>query len=486
MRGRRTCLNLVWIWLMFAANLQSQTYPNRRHSPATGDDEKQRSAGDMASTYVPLDSWIYPAFERLAAMGILQTGFAALRPWTRMECARLVAEAEDRLANDETNTEASELYRSLSSEFALELQREDGASNSGMQIESIYSQTISISGRPLTDGYHFARTIANNFGRPFGEGANWYTGAALRAQAGWLAFYVRGEYQRGGTIAALSPTAQAAVAQADFTPTAAQGPSSDVSQFRLLDAYDPETVRVHQSELLRHRAADRAPVRRRGREVHRRRGDGALRRPGRDRDGRGALRPGRAGPAAGAGPRGRRRRLDVPGRHRHRGRAGRRGRGPRRWAGHPRRRRGQHRRPAAGGGSPGRSPAGRHHPPGRPYRDPLGRPGAADPARAVDPDRGLAGPGPRTAAGRRGDRRDLHGRARPRARPAHQRAAARDRRALAAAGHRARPGRHRQEPARTGAVPARGHPGRHPGLLADAGDASRSARTSPTPRWPTS
>ena len=33
------------------------------------------------------------------------------------------------------------------------------------------------------------------------------------------------------------PRLTAAIAQADFTPTAAQGPPSDVSRFRLLDAY---------------------------------------------------------------------------------------------------------------------------------------------------------------------------------------------------------------------------------------------------------
>jgi Capsule assembly protein Wzi len=191
----------------------------------------------MASTYVPLDSWVYPAFDRLAALGYLQTDFVALRPWTRMECARLVDEAGDRAADGGFDPEATVLYRDLSSEFALELRREEGAANSKMQIESIYSQMVNITGQPLTDGYHFGQTIVNNFGRPYGEGMNSYTGVAIRAQAGWLAFYLRGEYQQGSSNPALSTEAKAAIAQADFTPTAAQGPKSDVAQFRLLDAY---------------------------------------------------------------------------------------------------------------------------------------------------------------------------------------------------------------------------------------------------------
>lgn len=237
---------LFWIMLTTVLSLQGQTSPRSTRQVPSNDDEKQRSIGNMASTYVPLDSWIYPAFDRLAALGYLQTGFTALRPWTRMECARLVLEAGDRAADDESDSEAVVLYRSLSSEFALELRRQDGAPNSGMQIESIYSQTIIISGQPLTDGYHFGRTISNNFGRPYGEGTNSYSGATVRAQAGWLAFYARGEYQHSGTVSALSSGAQAAIAQADFTPAAAQGPPSDVTRFRLLDAYVAVTFKNNQ------------------------------------------------------------------------------------------------------------------------------------------------------------------------------------------------------------------------------------------------
>src|SRR5207248_9076492 len=54
-----------------------------------------RNPANMGSPYVPLDSWVYPAFDRLIAMGYVRTGFLGLRPWTRMECARLIEEAKD-------------------------------------------------------------------------------------------------------------------------------------------------------------------------------------------------------------------------------------------------------------------------------------------------------------------------------------------------------------------------------------------------------
>src|SRR5579871_790566 len=230
--------------LMLNVFAQQPSGNSRPAQPA--DSFQEREPGNMASTYVPLDSWVYAAFDRLAALGYLQTDFPGLRPWTRMECARLVMEAADRTADGDSDLEAADLYRSLSREFSLELRRADGARNAGLQIESIYSQLTTISGKPLTDGYHFAQTIINNFGRPYGEGLNSYSGAALRAQAGWIAFYLRGEYQSSGTTLQPSPAAQAAIAQADFTPTAADGPASNASRFRLLDAYLSLTFKNNQ------------------------------------------------------------------------------------------------------------------------------------------------------------------------------------------------------------------------------------------------
>src|SRR5439155_332385 len=52
------------------------------------------SAGpqNLASPYVPLESWIYPALDRLAGLGLIDSGFAGMRPWTRRECMRQLGE----------------------------------------------------------------------------------------------------------------------------------------------------------------------------------------------------------------------------------------------------------------------------------------------------------------------------------------------------------------------------------------------------------
>jgi hypothetical protein len=66
-----------------------------RVSDPNGDREDASRTAYMGSTDVPLDSWIYDALDRLAAMGYLPTSTAIIRPWTRLECARLLAEAHD-------------------------------------------------------------------------------------------------------------------------------------------------------------------------------------------------------------------------------------------------------------------------------------------------------------------------------------------------------------------------------------------------------
>ena len=41
-------------------------------------------ASNLGSTYIPLDSWIYPALMRLYSLGYLDRAFVDMRPWTRL------------------------------------------------------------------------------------------------------------------------------------------------------------------------------------------------------------------------------------------------------------------------------------------------------------------------------------------------------------------------------------------------------------------
>src|SRR5712692_1049329 len=202
---------------------------------AANDFPKYRAAG---SPYVPLNSWVYPALERLAALRYADTAFLGLKPWTRAECARLADEASEKLREDDSGPpEALTLVRALKEEFAHDLDVLSGGSNRRWQIESLYARFIGISGTPLRDGFHFGQTLINDFGRPFNEGANLQGGFSGWATAGRVAVYVRGEYQHAPPAPALSDEIRNLIAQVDQNPVQPARAFPTVDQFRVLDAY---------------------------------------------------------------------------------------------------------------------------------------------------------------------------------------------------------------------------------------------------------
>jgi hypothetical protein len=205
--------------------------------------EASQNPQRLASPYVPLDSWIYADLERLAALGYIHTEFLSMRPWTRTECARLVEEAGEAIREKETNTaEASRIYDALSREFSLVPATSDpdppGAEPSrNLQVESIYTRMLGISGQPLNDSYHFGQTLINDFGRPYAEGFNPVTGFSGWANWERFALYVRGEYQHSPAAPGYSQGVQDLIAQLDGTPVQPAHPVPEINQFTLLDTY---------------------------------------------------------------------------------------------------------------------------------------------------------------------------------------------------------------------------------------------------------
>jgi membrane-associated phospholipid phosphatase len=229
-------------------NLVAQDIYSRHHDPELGGSEWRslheivrgfESSGtqNLGSAYVPLDSWVYPALDRLTGLGLIDSGFAGLRPWTRRECMRQLNEAEEKIGGQEE--EAHKLVDALRREFRSEIEATgDGDDTTAFRLESVYSRTEYISGMPLTDGYTFAQTQINDFGRPYGQGWSTVNGFSAYATSGpWVA-YIRGEEQSAPSIPALSLAARQVVQQVDFYPTLPPGaPQPSVTQFSLLDAY---------------------------------------------------------------------------------------------------------------------------------------------------------------------------------------------------------------------------------------------------------
>ncbi len=234
-------------------NLVAQNIYSRHHDPDLGGGEwrsiSQLFRGDgnsspanQGSPYVPLDSWIYPVFDRLIAFGYVKSGIVGQRPWTRLECTRLLNEASEQ-ANDESaaSSEAQRLVDSLEREFASELEGVGGGNNRHLRPESIYTRLTGISGPPLSDGYHFGQTILNDYGRPFAEGVNNVTGFSGWASEGRLVVYVRGEYQHAPSSPALPLTAREFIANNSEAPLPLPlpppVPTSLVNHFQVLDIY---------------------------------------------------------------------------------------------------------------------------------------------------------------------------------------------------------------------------------------------------------
>jgi membrane-associated phospholipid phosphatase len=198
--------------------------------------ERTRKPENMGSPYVPIDSWVYPALERLAALGYVQTAYLGIRPWTRMECARLLEEAGERMRYDGTaGGEEAKLYAAVASEFAAETARWDGAPNLGASLDSVYAKVAGISGAPLRDGYHFGQTIINDYGRPYGQGLSAVTGFTSHAVAGPLSISVQGEYQHAPAVASDPLSILQATVLADGVPPLPNG-TPTINRFRLLDS----------------------------------------------------------------------------------------------------------------------------------------------------------------------------------------------------------------------------------------------------------
>lgn len=215
--------------------------PGRALTSLSGvDDEDQRDRHDMGSPFVALDSWEYSGFERLAAMGYIHTELMGLKPWTRMECARLTDEAAGEMGNRaDPSPEAAKLIERFQKEFTYELSLLSGGHNLTANLESIYARTVSISGPALSDSFHFGQTISDDFGRPFQRGTNLQDGGSFSAAAGPLVFSVRAEYQHAPSAPPYSNVTANAMASADQEPVSQvpRGPFDPVNRAQLLDAY---------------------------------------------------------------------------------------------------------------------------------------------------------------------------------------------------------------------------------------------------------
>lgn len=154
-----------------------------------------------ADVYVPIDSWVYQALDRLHGLGYLDSAYLGIRPWTRRSIQRML----ENTSEDETLSSSSEAVEILAG-----LEREVGNENDDFSdlsygCEGVYTRIQGIWGLPLGDSFHLGQTLANDYGRPYQPGFNTVDGASGSAEFGRFSVYARGEYQHAPSAAGYSP-----------------------------------------------------------------------------------------------------------------------------------------------------------------------------------------------------------------------------------------------------------------------------------------
>jgi Capsule assembly protein Wzi len=204
---------------------------------------QDRSGSEFkGSVSIPLDSWIYPVLDRLAALGYMPDGTAMVRPYTRLEAARLVGEAHEQYF--EMDDVGPALLASLDREFAVETRILSGGANREARWESAYTRFTGIGGTPLRDGFHFSQTLVDDYGRPYGQGANNVTGLSSEAVVGPFAVYFRGEYQFASAlpVSIYGAQAQQALVASDQLPFGWNLRFGNTSRLRPVEAYAALTL----------------------------------------------------------------------------------------------------------------------------------------------------------------------------------------------------------------------------------------------------
>ncbi len=208
------------------------------------------------SPYIPVDSWIYPAMLRLYSLGFLDHVYLDMRPWTRASLGHMLEDAEANMEDageGPITDEARKLYEALTRELNRDSEAYCVGHVGEVRVESTYTVMRAMSGTPLRDSYHLGSTIVNDYGRPYENGFNNYSGASGYATAGRFTLYVRGEFQGAPSAAGYSVALAQALSTIDGTiytdpttlatnyflpqPTIPEGPASTTTHGRFLEAY---------------------------------------------------------------------------------------------------------------------------------------------------------------------------------------------------------------------------------------------------------
>ncbi len=213
--------------------------------PAYGPVPGEMESDPLGSTYIPVDSIVYPMALRLYSMGYLDSAFIAMRPWTRRSLLHILQQSADDITSD-GDPEAEGILAKLQAYLADETPGNNMKRGAVYGLQSVYTRVMGIGGPVLRDSYHLGQTVYNDYGRPYASGFNNVTGFSSVNEYGPFSLYVRGELQRAPSYDAYSLALASQLSSIDqiftFAPpndpqaTIPYGNTASVTTFALQEA----------------------------------------------------------------------------------------------------------------------------------------------------------------------------------------------------------------------------------------------------------
>ncbi len=210
-----------------------------------GPHEVAEEQSHFSSTYIPVDSWVYPEMMRLYSLGYIETAFVAMRPWTRLSVVNMLRQSQDAIlaGNDQ---EAQAILSVLLHELADEIPTGNTPRGLLYGAHDVYDRVTVIGGNSLRDSYHLGQTIVNDYGRPYQKGFNNIAGFSTVNEWSRFSLYTRVEYQHApSSTTGYSPTLSAFLSSLDEIPysgynlnqaTIPSAPIGAQNPFRIVEA----------------------------------------------------------------------------------------------------------------------------------------------------------------------------------------------------------------------------------------------------------
>jgi hypothetical protein len=112
-----------------------------------------------------MDSWMYPALQRLQGLGYLETAYLGLRPWTRLSVVHMLdtSDREIQAGKGAANDEARTIFAAV----ARELLPDDTEDHSRAELDTVYTRFVGLTDTPLVDSYQlpFRHPLSGYFRR---------------------------------------------------------------------------------------------------------------------------------------------------------------------------------------------------------------------------------------------------------------------------------------------------------------------------------